>query len=103
MPNGPAWCSALKEAAANGSDLPALAEKLAQRPAAEVAKAVAFLQGYGLLCKVPGYSQWVYVATEYSASFYCDPDALSEASSQQLAADPGGALVASSLVEPFVH
>ena len=61
----------MQAAGAEGPALAELAGKLSE-PAAAVSRALRLLQQHALVCKVPGFDDWVYVACEHSAPFFVD-------------------------------
>ena len=64
-------CRAVQAAGLEGPALAELTGKLLEPPGA-VSRALSLLQQHALVCKVPGFDDWVYVACEHSAPFFVD-------------------------------
>lgn len=67
------FCRVIKSFGGAGPSAEVIGAKSAQ-PLRAVTKALKSLMLYGLVSRVPGYSAWVYVGSEYSACFYSDPE-----------------------------
>lgn len=63
----------VQEAGPDGPGLQQLAAKL-DKPAQDIEQAARLLQVQGLICTVPGYADWAFVAAAHSASFFTDAE-----------------------------
>ena len=61
----------MQAARVEGPALAELAGNLLEPPGA-VSRALGLLRQHALVCKVPGFDDWVYVACEHSAPFFVD-------------------------------